>query len=471
MNLQLLPNGCVKYVDSSQNSPVFRFKTRKGMRLLTNTTVCNSGASAAWTMVYDEGFEVRFKGMKLFTFSYYYPNGEKFKSNCSKTCTGWYQSNKNGKVEYGCFRGEMVDRDEGKNYINDQTEQLNVVQGVVESKDSQENKKFMFKAKRNMRFKSLNRNKFKETLHLSGKFKEHFKVVERINSLENNLWTAGINERFAGFSIAEMNKMAGRRQKMVFDDNSQVKSKKFVKKTIKEDVSDLPASFSWEKFLSEPGEQGSCGSCYAISTLKMLEARLRIHEHINVKLSTKWAVGCSYYNQGCEGGYSFLLGRFGEENYLVEDNCTVTHGEQGVCRFECKGNEERMFKIKDYWYIGGSYGECNERRIMMEIMKNGPVVLSFEPDYTFMLYKKGIYHKPGLKNWMNQNEQKPEWFKVDHSVVCYGWGEENGEKYWLLMNSWGKQWGQDGKFKMKRGEDELGIEFIGEAAMPYLVKN
>ena len=216
---------------------------------------------------------------------------------------------------------------------------------------------------------------------------------------------------------------------------------------------------NWEKYLPEPGQQGSCGSCYAISTLKMLESRLKIKENINSKISEKHAVECSYYNQGCEGGYSFLLGRFGEEQGFIDQSCTYTKNANEACEHQCG-----VYKIKDYWYIGGSYGECDERKIMEEIMKNGPVVLSFEPDYTFMLYK------PGINSYVSHDEQKPEWYKVDHSVLCYGWGEENGEKYWLLMNSWGKIWGENGMFKMRRGQDELGIEFIGEAAIPYSVK-
>lgn len=61
---------------------------------------------------------------------------------------------------------------------------------------------------------------------------------------------------------------------------------------------------------------------------------------------------------------------------------------------------------------------------MEEIYRNGPVVLNFEPSQDFMYYKKGIYH--------NTEGMRGEWEKVDHSVLCYGWGEENGEKYWLL---------------------------------------
>jgi cathepsin C len=50
-----------------------------------------------------------------------------------------------------------------------------------------------------------------------------------------------------------------------------------------------------------------------------------------------------------------------------------------------------VVKIKDYGYIGGRYGSGNTSNIMKEIMENGPVVLSFEPDYFFSLYSQGVY--------------------------------------------------------------------------------
>ena len=105
--------------------------------------------------------------------------------------------------------------------------------------------------------------------------------------------------------------------------------------------------------------------------------------------------------------------------------------------------------------------------MMEEIKANGPIVVSFEPSYLFMMYKKGIFHELDVKTWMTKGEKRPEWEKVDHSVLCYGWGEENGQKYWLLMNSWGTEWGERGFFRVKRGNDEMGIESIAEAAMPY----
>ena len=108
--------------------------------------------------------------------------------------------------------------------------------------------------------------------------------------------------------------------------------------------------------------------------------------------------------------------------------------------------------------------------MMLEIKKNGPIVVSFEPKYDFMHYGGGVYHSVDANDWILNGEQKPEWEKVDHSVLCYGWGEENGEKYWKLMNWWGTNWGENGNFRMRRGSDESNIESLAEAAMPIVVE-
>merc|ERR1711957_982952 len=46
-----------------------------------------------------------------------------------------------------------------------------------------------------------------------------------------------------------------------------------------------------------------------------------------------------------------------------------------------------------------------------------------------------------------------------------------GEKFWIIQNTWGESWGENGFFRMKRGKDEFGIESICEAADPYYIKN
>ena len=104
-----------------------------------------------------------------------------------------------------------------------------------------------------------------------------------------------------------------------------------------------------------------------------------------------------------------------------------------------------------------------------ELYNNGPLVISFEPAYDFMYYSGGIYHSVDQSQWMRDGDKRPEWKKVDHSALLYGWGEENGDKYWTIKNTWGKDWGENGSFRMRRGTDESAVEIMAEIADPYIV--
>jgi len=47
--------------------------------------------------------------------------------------------------------------------------------------------------------------------------------------------------------------------------------------------------------------------------------------------------------------------------------------------------------------------------MMKELYDNGPIVVSFEPDYNFMLYKSGVYHSLTSDSWIKGGFSKPEW--------------------------------------------------------------
>jgi cathepsin B len=80
-----------------------------------------------------------------------------------------------------------------------------------------------------------------------------------------------------------------------------------------------------------------------------------------------------------------------------------------------------------------------EDNIKAEIMANGPLETGFTVYEDFLSYSSGIYDPTSKKNMGG------------HAVKIIGWGEEEGTKFWLVANSWGSRWGEEGFFRIKIG--------------------
>merc|ERR1712070_93363 len=79
-------------------------------------------------------------------------------------------------------------------------------------------------------------------------------------------------------------------------------------------------------------------------------------------------------------------------------------------------------------------------------IKAASATMAFTVYEDFPTYKSGVYkHVSGGQ-------------LGGHAVRLLGWGVENGEDYWLIANSWNEEWGDNGTFKIARGNNECGIE-------------
>lgn len=204
----------------------------------------------------------------------------------------------------------------------------------------------------------------------------------------------------------------------------------------------------------------------------MIESRAYILYKVYRKLSVQHLLDCSYYNQGCKGGYSYLALKFGNEFEMVPEECHPYQSKTGSCRDSCDVSKlDYIVKVTDYKYLGGSFGKCTEKLMMEELQKNGPFAVGIEPDYNFMFYRSGVYHTVDEQSWKLQGVTKPEWIKTSHTVLLVGWGydEETKEKFWLLQNSWGSSWGENGFFKLRRGTDEMAVESVCEVGYPTVI--
>jgi cathepsin C len=233
---------------------------------------------------------------------------------------------------------------------------------------------------------------------------------------------------------------------------------------LKEVEQRLPKEFSWQKnqgknWLEPVMDQGDCGSCYAVSTMRMLSARHKIAQ--NNTQEPPWSITfplfCNEYTQGCSGGYGFLMSKWSQDVGLVPAEC-AKYNTAGKCQVTCDVNKlQKRYRASQHRYLGGYYGNATVAEMMEELHARGPIVVSFEPSSDFMYYGGGVFDS-------GATPMPVDWQQVDHAVLLVGWGEEAGQKYWLVQNSWGTDWGEGGYFRIVRGDNDSGIEGQPEAA-------
>jgi len=251
---------------------------------------------------------------------------------------------------------------------------------------------------------------------------------------------------------------------------------------IQKELPQLPDTFDWREF--EEGQwdvpveqQGECGSCYALAAAYVLQSRFRIallkkNITYEVSISPENPLACSYYNQACSGGFPFLVGRHARDLGIPSASCEPYRGGESTCEGEstsrsanrvkktreCVRNGVRFF-AKDYGYVGGYYGNCNEKKIMREIMTNGPVVVALDATDEMQGYTQGVYESSYGPRREHETRKNNTWEYTSHAVVVIGWGFSEAEgKFWIIRNSWGRSFGMDGYLYFRRGVNDQGIE-------------
>lgn len=235
--------------------------------------------------------------------------------------------------------------------------------------------------------------------------------------------------------------------------------------------------------IKEIRDQGSCGSCWAFGAVEAMSDRICIHSQgkVHFRVSAEDLVSCCHTcGFGCNGGFpgaawSYWVrkglvsgGPYGSNQgcqpYAIQPCEHHVNGTRPPCEGEggktpkCVKKCQTSYNVpyaKDKLYGKSSYSISNhEQQIQKEIMSNGPVEGAFTVYEDLLHYKEGVYQHVTGK------------MLGGHAIRILGWGVENGTKYWLIANSWNSDWGDNGFFKILRGEDHLGIESSIAAGLP-----
>ncbi|KAL6903753.1 hypothetical protein ACP4OV_004566 [Aristida adscensionis] len=216
-----------------------------------------------------------------------------------------------------------------------------------------------------------------------------------------------------------------------------------------EEVARLPASFDWRDkgAVGEVKTQGACGSCWAFSTTGAVEGANFLATGKLLDLSEQQLVDCDHTcgepnecDNGCSGGlmtnaYAYLMRSGG----LMEQRAYPYTGAAGACRFDPARVAVRVANFS-------AVPAGDEAQIRAAIVRRGPLAVGLNA--AFMQTYVGGVSCPLVC---------PRAF-VNHGVLLVGYGARGFaalrlgyRPYWVIKNSWGKQWGEEGYYRLCRG--------------------
>jgi len=322
---------------------------------------------------------------------------------------------------------------------------------------------------------------------------ERAAMIEEINAFKGLLWKAQAQARFATDAPGASKDLCG-----VKGNHSKAIADGIARGEIKQLLLDadapIPENFDSEqnwphcaKIIGDIRDQSNCGCCWAFAGAEAASDRMCIATEGAIMLPLSAQDVCFNANDdGCGGGqidapWTFIKstgavtgGQYKGSGPFGAGFCSDFslphchhHGPQGDDPFPAEGQPgclsqkspdgpkkcdaaaeapHKDFANDKYSFSGDVITAQGEKGIQQMIMAGGPVETAFTVYSDFENYAGGIYHHVSGS------------MAGGHAVKMVGWGVENGVKYWKVANSWNPHWGEKGYFRIRRGNNEGGIE-------------
>ncbi|CAH0728121.1 unnamed protein product, partial [Brenthis ino] len=280
-------------------------------------------------------------------------------------------------------------------------------------------------------------------------FRENLKKIHDLNTHERGTATYAVT-RFADLTYEEFSqKYLGLKPSL--RNNNHIPMTKAEIPQVR-----LPDMFDWRQYnaVTEVKNQGSCGSCWAFSVTGNVEGQWKIKTGDLVSLSEQELVDCDKLDDGCNGGLPDNAYRAIEQlGGLETENDYPYEGENDKCVFN-----KTLSKVQ----ISGAVNiTSNETDMAKWLVKNGPISIGINAN-AMQFYVGGVSHP--WKVLCSPNN-------LDHGVLIVGYGVKNYPlfhkhlPYWIVKNSWGKSWGEQGYYRVYRGDGTCGVNQMASSAV------
>ncbi|KAK1653744.1 hypothetical protein QYE76_071549 [Lolium multiflorum] len=223
----------------------------------------------------------------------------------------------------------------------------------------------------------------------------------------------------------------------------------FAVSAMDEDDANLPEAVDWRQTgydlrpaaVTAIKDQGPyCRSCWAFTAVATVEGLFSIKRKILTTLSEQQLVDCDNLDRGCaEGLAGAALSYISHSGTGLAGGASYPYtGRNGSCR---KAFFSPFVELSGHVWVK-PFSEIELRKAVAA----QPVAVSIglkDPSDAFKNYHGGIFRGPCST-------------MGGHAMTLIGYGTESGNDYWILKNSWGEGWGEQGYMRLKRDANELG---------------
>lgn len=202
----------------------------------------------------------------------------------------------------------------------------------------------------------------------------------------------------------------------------------------------FPSSWDWRALggVTPVRNQESCGSCWVFSATAAVESAILIREEIERDLSEQQVILCNPYGYGCNGGwmgraYDFFMAAGGADEACIPYTAT---DDEPCPDGRCPALD----------YLRGHAAVTVTVRDLKAALLNGPVAVAMTVHDDFLCYTGGCY-------------SSTESGAPNHGILIVGWDDAacDGAGAWILKNSWGPDWGEDGYCQIRYNTCQIGF--------------
>jgi len=189
--------------------------------------------------------------------------------------------------------------------------------------------------------------------------------------------------------------------------------------------------------------QGQCGSCWAFSATEQLESQYFQKYGSLKELSPQQIVSCDTTDNGCGGGnpitaWSYVSSFGGQEPKSDYPYTSGVTGQSGTCSAQKSDVAEDVGQTHSL-----IASEPSQESNMLAQMQDSPMSVCVDAQL-WQTYTGGVITASSGCGT-----------SVDHAVQATGYNAEGN--YWIVRNSWGTSWGENGFVYVEYGSNVCGI--------------